>query len=323
MGLSWSLTIPAGASTTVSHLTLFSPLGTLPLTTAKTVNPGSITAGDAVSYTITVTNPNTAAVDLSTLVDTLPAGFSYVPGSSSGATTSDPSVAGQNLTWNGPLSVAANGSLSLSFSAQSDSTLAAGTYYNRVQGTATGYTVQDSGDTAPVVVTAGGTPPGALTTAKTVSPSSAAPGDTVSYTITVTNPNATAVALDTLVDTLPNGLSYVAGSSSGATTTDPGITGQVLTWNGPLNVMANGSLSLSFNVQIDANLTPGTLYNNVSGTASGYTVQPSGNTAALTVRNNSRAAPQLVPTLSQWGVLSMGLIMALLALYQIKSGRRL
>lgn len=324
MGLSWSLTIPAGGSTTVTHLTLFSPTGNQPLPTSKTVTPGAITAGEMVSYTITVNNPNTAGTPGPTLIDTLPAGFSYVPGSSvhNGSPVADPTIAGQMLTWDGGSLSGISGSsnITLTFTAQSDANLAAGTYYNRVQGAIPGFTVLDSGDTAPVVVTA--VAPNALTLAKAVSPSSAAPGETVSYTITVNNPNATAVALDTLVDTLPNGLSYVAGSSTGATTADPAIAGQVLTWNGPLNVAANGSLTLRFSTQLDANLAAGTLYNSVSATATGYTVQPSGNTAPLTVRNTApRAIPQTIPTLSQWGLLMMSLMLGLLALRQLKAGR--
>src|ERR1700675_1784405 len=57
-GLSWNLTIPAGGSATRSHLTVFSPLGVVPLTTTKTASQPSVAAGAADSYTITVTNPN-------------------------------------------------------------------------------------------------------------------------------------------------------------------------------------------------------------------------------------------------------------------------
>ena len=50
--------------------------------------------GAADGYTITVQNPNDTAVSLSSITDTLPAGFTYTAGSSTGATTSDPSISG-------------------------------------------------------------------------------------------------------------------------------------------------------------------------------------------------------------------------------------
>ena len=86
-GLSWDLTIAAGGSTSVSHLTTFSPTGNLPLTMAKTADQASVAAGAADGYTITVTNSTNAAVPLTSVTDTLPAGFSYVAGSSTGLTT--------------------------------------------------------------------------------------------------------------------------------------------------------------------------------------------------------------------------------------------
>ena len=39
-GISWQATVPAGGSVTRSHLTVFSPLGVVPLTTAKVAGEG-------------------------------------------------------------------------------------------------------------------------------------------------------------------------------------------------------------------------------------------------------------------------------------------
>ena len=97
-GLSWNLTIPPGGSVTRSHLTVFSPLGRVPLSTTKTADSSTASAGGTDGYTITIHNPNTVAVALDSITDTLPAGFSYTPGSTTGATTSNPSIAGQQLT---------------------------------------------------------------------------------------------------------------------------------------------------------------------------------------------------------------------------------
>ena len=64
-------------------------------------------------YTITIENPNLVPVTLSSITDTLPAGFSYITNLTSGVTTSNPIVSGRMLTWNGPFVVPAGGSVSL------------------------------------------------------------------------------------------------------------------------------------------------------------------------------------------------------------------
>ena len=56
-GLSWNVTIPAGGSVTRSHLTVFSPLGIVPLTTTQDGRPSTVTAGRSDSYTITIDEP--------------------------------------------------------------------------------------------------------------------------------------------------------------------------------------------------------------------------------------------------------------------------
>jgi uncharacterized repeat protein (TIGR01451 family) len=109
-GLSWALDIPAGQSQTVSHLTNFSPQGNLPVSITKMADASRVAAGGQDGYTITATNPNTASVQLNSITDTLPAGFSYVAGSTTGLTTTDPTVSTQTLTGQGlsrfPLRVA-------------------------------------------------------------------------------------------------------------------------------------------------------------------------------------------------------------------------
>lgn len=89
------------------------------------------------------------------------------------------------------------------------------------------------------------------------------------------------MSVSTLTDALPAGFTYVTGSTTGATTANPGIVGQNLTW-GPLSVPASGTASIHFSVHVST--TPGTYTNNVTGTAAdGYTVTPSGAVAPITV----------------------------------------
>ena len=147
-GLSWALTVPAGGSVLVSHLTVFSPQGVEPLTLSKSaVSPSSI-AGDTNGYTITVSNPNDVEATLVSMTDDLPAPFTYVPGSTIGA--GEPTVAGNVLTWAGPIVVPANASITVTFNVVVDGD---GTYTNQVEALAGAVTVIPTGPTAPITVT--------------------------------------------------------------------------------------------------------------------------------------------------------------------------
>ena len=154
-GVSWSFTVGGGGSSTYAHATTFSPTGKQALETTKTADAATSVAGATNGYAISISNPNPDAVTLDSITDSLPAGFAYVAGSTTGATTSNPSIVGQNLTWTGPLTAPANGSASLHFSVTVSST--PGVYLNEAGGdAASGYTVLPSGPTASITVTAGG-----------------------------------------------------------------------------------------------------------------------------------------------------------------------
>lgn len=153
-GVSWNITVPAGSSLTRSNLTVFSPLGTQPLFVTKTADAATATAGGADGYTITVSNPNSSASTLNSITDTLPAGFTYTPGSSTGATTADPTIAAGTLTWAGPIAVPPAGTAVLHFGVTVSSV--AGTYTNTATADAGTETVAGTGPTAPITVGGGG-----------------------------------------------------------------------------------------------------------------------------------------------------------------------
>ncbi|MEY2468983.1 MAG: large repetitive protein, partial [Actinomycetota bacterium] len=152
-GLSWSMTLSPLLSATKSHLLTFSPAPTNPVVTTKTADASQVSPSGVAGYTIRFDNPNNVGVTLSTLTDDLPAGFTYAPGSATGATTANPVVTngGRHLEWAGPITIAANGNSQLHFRATAAAT--PGDYFNRAGGTATGnVTVTPTGDTALVRV---------------------------------------------------------------------------------------------------------------------------------------------------------------------------
>ena len=150
-GLSWQGEVAVGASATFSHLTVFSPLGVTGPFLTKTAAVDTVPAGGTDSYTITINNPTGSDVSLTSITDTLPDGFTYTPGSTTGVTTSEPTVAGQDVTWTGTFTVPAGGTATLTFGVTVSSV--EGTYTNSVVGEATAQAVEPIFDTAPITVT--------------------------------------------------------------------------------------------------------------------------------------------------------------------------
>jgi uncharacterized repeat protein (TIGR01451 family) len=160
-GISWNITVPAGGSVTRSNVTVFSPTGAQALFVTKTADAASVAAGASDGYTITVNNPGADAT-LNSITDTLPSGFTYTAGSATGATTADPAIAGQVLTWTGPFPVAAGSSVTLHFGVTVSSV--GGTYTNQVTADAGAAGIADSGPTAPITVGGGAPPSGPIPT---------------------------------------------------------------------------------------------------------------------------------------------------------------
>ena len=166
-GSELGVTLAAGAAnTTVSSLTAFSPVGAQPLSVTKTADATPVNPSASDGYTITVSNPGAVPATLSSISDTLPAGFTYTPGSTTGVTTANPSISASTLTWNGPFTVPAAtnspGTVTLHFGVTVSSVPA--TYTNSATANGDGLTVVPSGPTAPIVVSGVAPPPNQPTT---------------------------------------------------------------------------------------------------------------------------------------------------------------
>ena len=122
----------------------------VPLTTDVTADAATVRPGAGTGYTVSVSNPNDTAQVLRTLSLTLPAGFAYTAGTTTGATTSDPQVQGSTLTWTLDAAVAAAGSVSVHLGVTAATTT--GTYLASASGTAEGLSVTGFGPGAPVEV---------------------------------------------------------------------------------------------------------------------------------------------------------------------------
>ncbi len=152
-GLSWQITVPSGGTVTRSHLTTFSLLGVMPLTVTTTPQAPTAAPGSVATYTVVVSNPNGVTVNLDSIVDILPAGFAYIPGSTSRITTLDPTITGQLLTWRGPMEMSPFSLLALDFSVR----VAAvpGDYLNQAGADAGPYAVAPGTGSTGITVVAG------------------------------------------------------------------------------------------------------------------------------------------------------------------------
>ena len=84
-------------------------------TIAKSVTPDTVadTAGEVVTYTVTIANIGNIPGKLAAVVDTLPAGFTYLDMAPGSDVTADPTGATGAIRWGGPFAIAAGGQLRL------------------------------------------------------------------------------------------------------------------------------------------------------------------------------------------------------------------
>jgi uncharacterized repeat protein (TIGR01451 family) len=98
MALSWSTRVAPGQTSTVSHLTNFSPTNLRALPTSITASPDTTAPGGEVTLSVDVSNAsNATAVVLRSLTLTLPSGASYITGSTTGS-RAEPTQHGTALT---------------------------------------------------------------------------------------------------------------------------------------------------------------------------------------------------------------------------------
>jgi uncharacterized repeat protein (TIGR01451 family) len=286
-GLSWDATLAAGASTTISSILTFSPLGVVPLTVTKSADAPSTAAGGTNGYTITIDNPNVIPATLSSITDTLPTGFSYIAGSTTGATTANPTV-GSSLVWSGPIGVPAEGSVSLHFGVNVSTT--AGIYNNNATAAATGFTVAPTGDTAPITVTSAVV----LGVTSTGQPANVTAGANAQRLVTVTNSGAAPATGVSLALSVPAGVTLVSRTpSQGSCGTV--VSGVVTCTLGTIG--GGGSANVQYVLRMPAAVPPGgTVSTSATATATGgATAGPAASVTTVTPVTPGQATGYVPP----------------------------
>jgi uncharacterized repeat protein (TIGR01451 family)/fimbrial isopeptide formation D2 family protein len=207
--------------------------------------PASVAAGATVSYTVTLANPgaNSGSETFTSVSTTLPNGFTYVNASSSGTNglpSTNPSVAGQVLTWTlSPSVVLAPGqSATLSFDATATSTPGV---YNATASAASTFGALAS---APATTTVD-----SARLSLTLTPNAysiAADGSTsLTYTLRYANDSGVGVTGATATVVLPANVNYV-GCTGGSLCANAAGT---VTWTlGSIAANSSGTTTLTVNV---------------------------------------------------------------------------
>ncbi|MEG2857004.1 MAG: hypothetical protein RR994_00095, partial [Clostridia bacterium] len=290
-----SATVPGGtggstnpATTQINYADLTTPGNVI-----KSATPANAQFGDTLTYTVTLHNTGNVAANNVVVTDIIPAGTTYVAGSTTATVpfTGDPTTA---ITLTNP--IPASGSVTITFKVK----LGAGAPpVNPVPNTATvnyAYTVDPS---KPNGVTATGTSNTVLTPVSTAklnikkvaSESIGYIGDIITYNLTVTNTGNVPANNVVITDPVPNGTVLVAGSLavSAPYAGDPN-TAITLTNAIP----AGGTVTITFQVKVTAIPNPNPIVNVATATYA-YTVTP-GNPNGVTASSASNPASTIIFT---------------------------
>lgn len=263
------------------------------LALTKSVDRANANPGDSVVYTLTVTNNGSLASAGAQAVDVLPTGLVFVS-SPDGCTNSSGTVTCA-------VGALANGATrSFHFTAQIANP------YTGAHPLVNTATLDAPGDTNPGNNTgtastniSGGVPTD-LSLTKAANKTTVNPGEQIVYTLTVRNNGALNSVGAQIVDTLPVGVSFVS-SPDGCVSSGSAVTCAV-------GNLANGaSRSFSFTAQLaDPYTGPRPLVNTATVNAPGDT-DPSNNTGSASTTVDGASS---IPTLSEWGVMVLAMLMA-------------
>ncbi|MCW5212430.1 DUF11 domain-containing protein, partial [Desulfobulbus sp. TB] len=244
-------------STTVRILSVSSK--SLTVDASITASSGANVIGSA-TYSLIYQNTGNADASNVVVTDTLPAELEYFSSSNAGA------ASGQNVTWNiGALTAGASGTVQV-------------TVFPTSTGNVNNTAKIDSDETAEISsllnINIGG-----LSVTKSTSTPVLSGGDVASYTITVSNSTAAAIAGVDVTDQLPPGFTYTTGSTGGTAGAGEPTGSTILVWT--VTVPANDSVTITFEADIAADASPGTYDNEVDLTKDGVGIIPFDPTATM------------------------------------------
>ncbi len=235
------------------------------VTITKTPSRANVSQGDTVTFSILLDHTVLSAADAFDLeiVDTLPAGLTYVPGSASLPV----SVAGQQLTFNVASLTLLDDNLTITYQARVDLDATIGATltnsvdltYSTLPGADPNERTYPDSDSADITVAASTFIDAVKTAVIAVdgaTPGVLDPGDTVEYTIVLLNNGADATNV-VFTDTVPSETTYVPGTltTSAGTVDDSGAPDLAVDVGGMLD---GASVTITFRVTVNAGTPAGT-----------------------------------------------------------------
>ncbi len=267
------------ASVTVDAIAAPQPMADLSLALSAAPNP--VTVGQTLTYTLNVSNAGPSVATGTVLSDSLPPGVTFVSAQPSQGSCSGTVVLSCSL---GTLAVGGNASVVIQVIPN-----AAGSLTDTASVTSTVTDPNTANNSASVTVNAVAAPPMAdLSLALSAAPNPVTVGQTLTYTLNVSNAGPSVATGSVLSDSLPPGVTFVSAlpSQGGCSGTAP-ITCSL----GSLAVGGNASVV----IQVIPN-TPGSLTNTASVTSSVADPNAGNNSASVTV--DAVAAQQPMADLS-------------------------
>ena len=238
------------ASPTSDDLTITSSSADLSITKSDDIDPANV--GDTVTYTVTVTNNGPDSANNVTVTDTLPTGLTFV--STTGCNEDPNGVATCTLG-----TIASGASAAYTVEVTVDAGTGGSTLTNNVSVTADESDPDTTNNTVDETTTISSLSADlSITKSDDIDPASE--GDTVTYTITVSNAGPDDANNVFVTDTVPTGLTFV--STNGCTEDTTGVPTCTLG-----TITAGSSASYTVTVTVDAGTSGSTLTNNVSVTA--------------------------------------------------------
>ena len=262
------VTDPNGGNNNATDSDTLTPEADLSIT--KSDGVASAVPGTNAAYTITVTNNGPSAVTGATVSDVLPAGATFV--SATGGATYD---AGTNTVHFTTGTLAVGGTTSFQLTLALDPSLT-GMFSNTATVSPPSGVTDPNGGNNSATDSDTLTPQADLSIAKSDGTTSAVPGTTTTYTITVTNNGPSTVTGAAVGDVLPVGTTFV--SATGGATYDAG-TNTVHFTAGTL--ATGGTTSFQLTLAIDATAT-GTLSNTATVSPPAGVTDPTGGNDSAT-----------------------------------------
>lgn len=238
----------------------------------KVGSPNPVTAGNNLTWTITVANAGPDAAATAAWSDTLPAGTTFVSlPAVAGWTCATPSVgAGGTVSCNN--ASMALGSTVFTLTAAVSPTLAASTLLSNTATVTAATADPDTGNNSATATTTVGASAD-LQITKTATPNSVVAGSNLTYAIAVKNAGPSIAAAVAMSDTLPVGTTFVSLSAPGGWTCTTPAVGANGTVACNISSLALGSASFTLVVKVNLGVSRSTVLSNTA-TATSSTPDP-------------------------------------------------